>query len=156
MPVAPTGGTIAGVVEHHIGLAPVAHRKGEAAGDGDTGPDRRDDWNAVAVRTAHVHVAVASLGQARGASHVLREDLLGSDAADQQGGHVPVRGREPVAGAGKDGAPDGNRFLTSSCVTASNYLALAVELIFDAILQLPHQEHVVVEALAEVAVELGL
>ena len=71
----------------------------------------------------------------------------GRDAADQQRGHVAMAGEQDVLGLGEQRRPHRDGLLPAPHVDAAQDLALTVQLALDAVLDLPHQGHVI-QALA--------
>jgi hypothetical protein len=89
---------------------------------------------------AEVHVSVSSAGDARVASHVLRQDPRRRHAADQVGGEVAVQHAQPILRCHRERCARGHRLLAEAVVERTGDLPLAVEA-HRAFLEAAHQEH---------------
>ena len=67
----------------------------------------------------------------------------GGDAADEEDGHVAVRGKQHVLGVGEQRGADRDGLLPAAHVDAAQDLALPVQLALDAVFHFAHQQHVV-------------
>ena len=131
-------------------LTTVLDRQGDAAGNRHVRRNTADDGKDLALVRADVHIAVASVGGAAQPAEILGQHFPRRDAADQVSGQVAVRRAEIVVRLGNDGAPGRDGFLSATGITAACNLPLTVQLELDAVLEFPHQHHVVEESAAEV------
>jgi hypothetical protein len=83
-----------------------------------------------------VHVPVLAPRQPSDPSHVLGEDLAGRNASQEIQRQVAVAGEDDVVGVSGESGANGDGFLPPADVDAPYDLALAVELLLDAVLDL--------------------
>ena len=102
--------------------------------------EHRDHPDTAQVTVAEVDVAVPAAGDAGRAAHVLGEDPVRGDAADQMGGEVPVQDAQPVLGTHRERGPGGDRLLAETVIERAGDLALAIQA-HRPFLNAPHQQH---------------
>jgi hypothetical protein len=89
------------------------------------------------------------------ASHVLREHLPRVHTPDEEQPQVAVAGEQDVVGLGRQPRADADGLLAATHVDAADNLPLPVELPFNAVLHLAHQEHVMEEFSGQLGLVVG-